>query len=246
MRTRSGPILDLTVGVKPPGGSSSPPDAEMSGLLQGAIPVLETIKCMWFHAAYLKDKFRLGQTVALYGKLEASRSRDAVGAIPGSTRFKMVQPTFELLPDASAKGEDAEFTMLEMGRIVPVYESVGGTTAWGAKLTARWLRRVLWTVFRELQESGVGRNGPLGLAEETLPRALLERLGLPGRMEALEGLHFPAAGTPMTELMSARTPAHRRLIFEELWYLELGLELKRKRLREREGVQFETDACARR
>jgi len=60
-------------------------------------------------------------------------------------------------------------------------------------------------------------------------------------MEALEAIHFPAAGTPMTELMSARTPAHRRLIFEELWYLELGLELKRRRLREREGTAFVTN-----
>ena len=49
----------------------------------------------------------------------------------------------------------------------------------------------------------------------------------------------------MTELMSARTPAHRRLIFEEFWYLELGLELKRRRLREREGTAFETDDTVR-
>ena len=60
-------------------------------------------------------------------------------------------------------------------------------------------------------------------------------------MEALQGLHFPAAGTAMTELMSARTPAHRRLIFEEFWYLELGLELKRRRLRERAGTAFVAD-----
>ncbi len=232
LRTRSGPILDLTVGIKPSRD-------EMSGLLRGAVPVpgavpvLETVKCMWFHAAYLKDKFRLGQQIALYGKLEASRSRDAIGAIPGSTRFKMVQPTFELLPDAAATGEDAEFTMLEMGRIVPVYESLGGKTAWGAKLTSRWLRRVMWTLFRDLQESGAR-------AEETLPKALRDRLSLPTRMDALEGLHFPAAGTSMTELMAARTPGHKRLIFEELWYLELGLELKRRRLRERAGVAFRT------
>ena len=65
----------------------------------------------------------------------------------------MIQPTFEILPDANATGEDAEFTMLEMGRIVPVYESLGGKTPWGAKLTSRWLRRVMWTVFRDLTES---------------------------------------------------------------------------------------------
>ena len=41
----------------------------------------------------------------------------------------------------------------------------------------------------------------------------------------------------MTELMAATTPGHRRLIFEELFYLELGLELKRRRMRERrDGV----------
>ena len=211
LRTRSSPIFEMTVG-------------------QG----LQSIKCMWFHGTYLRDKFKPGQMVALYGKLEGSRSGNAVGAIPGSTRFKMIQPTFEILPDAGATGEDAEFTMLEMGRIVPVYESLGGKTPWGAKLTSRWLRRVMWTVFRDLMEAGAS-------ADETLPHALRERLALPGRMSSLEALHFPPAGTPMTELMSARTPAHRRLIFEEFWYLELGLELKRRRLRERAGISFVAD-----
>ena len=123
--------------------------------------------------------------------------------------------------------------MLEMGRIVPVYESLGGTTPWGSKLTSKWTRRVMWSVFEELTEAGVE-------AEETLPPALRERLGLPGRMAALRALHFPEAGTSMEELMAARTPAHRRLIFEEFFYLELGLELKRRKLRERVGTRFET------
>ena len=65
--------------------------------------------------------------------------------------------------------------MLEMGRIVPVYESLGGTTPWGAKLTSRWLRRVLWGIFEEL-ERGANREQ----APETLPYALRERLKLPG------------------------------------------------------------------
>jgi ATP-dependent DNA helicase RecG len=230
LRTRSGPIFEMTVGVAPLNAATEP---TMDGLLRPP-PIFETVKCLWFHGSYLKDRFRPGQRIALYGKLEGSRSGNALNAPPGSTKFKMVQPTFEILPDATATGEDAEFTTLEMGRIVPVYPSVGGTTPWGSKLTSRWLRRVMWTIFKELKESGAQ-------ADETLPTALCERLGLPSRMEALEALHFPAAGTPMTELMSARTPAHRRLIFEELWYLELGLELKRRRLREREGTAFVTN-----
>jgi ATP-dependent DNA helicase RecG len=45
--------------------------------------------------------------------------------------------------------------------------------------------------------------------------------------------------------MSATTPAHRRLIFEELFYLELGLSLKRRRMRERVGTAFATGPAVR-
>jgi len=231
LRTRSAPIFEMTVGITPPKEQTD----GMEGLLKPPpSQILETVKCMWFHGTYLKDKFHPGQQIALYGKLEGSRSGNALNAPPGSTRFKMIQPTFEILPGPNATGEDAEFISLEMGRIVPIYESLGGTTPWGAKLTSRWLRRVLWTIFRELAEH------PLQV-EETIPAALRQRLQLPSRMDALRDLHFPPAGTSMTELMSARTPAHRRLIFEEFFYLELGLELKRRKLRNRIGTTFTTD-----
>ena len=207
LRTRSMPIFEMTVG-------------------QG----LHSIKCMWFNGTYLQDRFKLGQMVSLYGKLEPSRS--------SAGKLKMIQPQFEILP--APNSPEAEFVMLEMGRIVPVYESLGGTTPWGAKLTSRWLRRVLWSIFEELEESQAAAKLP-----ETLPLALRERLVLPARLEALRAIHFPPAGTPMTELMSAATPGHRRLIFEELFYLELGLELKRRRMREREGTAFQTNVKVR-
>jgi len=203
LRTRSMPIFEMTVG-------------------QG----LDTVKCMWFHGSYLKDRFKAGQMVALYGKLEASRS--TVG------KFKMIQPQFEILP--AADSAEAEFVSLEVGRIVPVYEFLGGTTAWGAKLTSRWLRRVVWGLLDELAGQQAGESAEPRISSpvpETLPWALCDRLGLPGRLEALRAVHFPEAGTPSAELMSASTPSHKRLSFEELFYLELGLEMKRRRLRER-------------
>jgi len=151
--------------------------------------------------------------------------------------------------------------MLEVGRIVPVYESLGGTTAWGAKLGSKWLRQVIWALFEELEgvnslhptlRGETAKDGAPGLhgqgqtdVVETLPRAMLKRLKMPGRLEALKAVHFPEAGTPMTELMSAASPGHRRLIFEELFYLELGLELKRRRMREREGTAFVTNVKVR-
>jgi ATP-dependent DNA helicase RecG len=163
LRTKAGACLfELTLGLSAPGILLAPD-------LSGAQPRMgqSTIQCTWFNGNYLKDRFRLGQRIAVYGKLEPSRSG-------GAGRYKLIQPQFEMLPEPGATGADAEFAMLEMGRIVPVYESLGGKTPWGAKLTSRWMRRVMWTVFRELAESGAE-------ADETLPAALRERLKLPGR-----------------------------------------------------------------
>lgn len=192
LRTRRMPIFEMTVG-------------------QG----LGKIKCMWFHGAYLKDKFHAGQRVALYGKVEASRS---------SNSFKMIQPQVELLP---GNDEDEEAKLLEVGRIAPIYESLGG-----GKLASRWQRRVIWGVLEEMK----------GRIPETLPEVMRTRLKLCSREEALRHAHFPEAGTPLAQLHAWATPAQQRLIFEELFYLELGLELKRKKLRQREGIAFSTGA----
>ena len=218
LRTRSGPMFEMTLG-------------------QG----VSSVKCIWFHGTYLKDKFKAGQMVAVYGKLEASRTFKAAessGSLPPSlSKFKIIQPQFEILP--AANDPDTEFAMLEMGRIVPVYESLGGTTPWGSKLTSKWMRRVVWTILQDLKDS------PERAAIETLPNSFLGRLGFPSRLAALRAVHFPEAGTPMVELMSASTPAHRRLIFEELFYLELGLSLKRRKMRERAGTAFMTGPAVR-
>jgi len=54
------------------------------------------LKCTWFNATYLRDRFKPGQLVALYGKVE----EDHYGG-----ELQLMQPQFEILGDAS---EDAE------------------------------------------------------------------------------------------------------------------------------------------
>jgi ATP-dependent DNA helicase RecG len=189
LSTRKAPIFELTVG-------------------QGRL----ALKCIWFNGSYLEGKFHAGQTVAVFGRVESSRT---------SSNFKMIQPQFELLPDES---DDAETRLLEVGRITPVYESLGG-----ARLASRWQRK---TIFHLL-------NGLRGVVPECLPHAMLDRLALPDRETALREAHFPPEGTNFAQLQSSSTPAHRRLIFEELFFLELGLELKRRRMRERVGISFD-------
>ncbi|MGC2300082.1 MAG: ATP-dependent DNA helicase RecG, partial [Acidobacteriaceae bacterium] len=193
LRTRRMPIFEMTVG-------------------QG----LTSMKCLWFHGTYLEGKFRPGQMVALYGRVEPSRS---------GRGFKMIQPQFEVLPDGH---DDALDRILEVGRITPVYESLSGS-----KLASRWIRRTIWNVLEELK--GIPETLP-----REMPESVLSRLDLPSREQALREVHFPPAGTAMAQLQGAGTPAHRRLIFEELFYLELGLEVKRRRFQERTGIAFET------
>jgi ATP-dependent DNA helicase RecG len=190
LRTRRMPIFELVVG-------------------QGR----RVIKCIWFHGSYLQGKFQAGQTVAVFGRVEPSRS---------TSGLKMIQPQWEVLPDDSA---DAETRLLEVGRITPVYESLGGN-----RLTSRWQRKTIFHLLESMR----------GTVPECLPKSMLERLGLPDREMALCEVHFPPEGTSFTQLQSAATPAHRRLIFEELFFLQLGLELKRRRMRERAGIGFAT------
>ncbi|MGA2374599.1 MAG: ATP-dependent DNA helicase RecG [Candidatus Sulfotelmatobacter sp.] len=194
-RTRKMPIFQLTVG-------------------QGR----SKLRCLWFHGTYLQDKFKPGQLIALYGKVEQdSRSGE----------LQIIQPQFEMLGDAGSDGaDDKAATSLEVGRIVPIYESAGQ-----GRVTARWFRRVIRTALDDLTPD----------LAETIPAAVRERLALLSPREALWKVHWPEAGESLADLQSSRTPAHIRLIFEELFFIELGLELKRRQQKTQTGIAFRLD-----
>jgi ATP-dependent DNA helicase RecG len=178
------------------------------------------LKCLWFHGAYLRDKFKPGQMVALYGKVEQDhRSGD----------LQIIQPQFEILDEG---GEDSAETdrkigeSLEVGRIVPIYESAGN-----GKITSRWFRRIIRTAIDNLTPD----------LPEAIPAVVRRRLALISTFEALRKVHWPEAGESLQDLQTFRTPAHIRLIFEELFFVELGLELKRREQRAQTGIAFRLD-----
>jgi len=194
-RTRRMPIFQLTVG-------------------QGR----SRLKCLWFNATYLQDKFKPGQLIALYGKVEQDTR---------SGELQIMQPQFEMLGDAEGNGaEDKAATSLEVGRIVPIYESAGQ-----GRVTARWFRRVIRTALDDLTPD----------LAETIPAAVRGRMALVSPREALWKVHWPEAGESFDDLQSSRTPAHIRLIFEELFFTELGLELKRRQQKTQTGIAFRLD-----
>jgi len=194
-RTRRMPIFQLTVG-------------------QGR----SRLRCLWFNATYLQDKFKLGELIALYGKVDQDSK---------SGELQIVQPQFETLGDASAENaDDKAAASLEVGRIVPIYESAGQ-----GRVTARWFRRVIRKALDDLTPD----------LAETIPAAVRGRLALLSPREALRKVHWPEAGESFDDLQSSRTPAHIRLIFEELFFLELGLELKRRQQKAGTGIAFRLD-----
>jgi ATP-dependent DNA helicase RecG len=194
-RTRKMPIFQLTVG-------------------QGR----SKLRCLWFHGTYLQDKFKPGQLIALYGKVEQDQR---------SGELQIIQPQVEMLGDAGTDGaDDKAAASLEVGRIVPIYESAGQ-----GRVTARWFRRVIRTALDDLTPD----------LAETIPAAVRERLALVSPREALWKVHWPEAGESFEDLQSSRTPAHIRLIFEELFFIELGLELKRRQQKTQTGIAFRLD-----
>ncbi len=207
-RTRRMPIFQLTVG-------------------QGRT----RLKCIWFNAAYLQDRFQAGQTVALYGKVEEDRDG----------QLQIVQPQFEILGDinineeggarvAEKEAEKKAAASLEIGRIVPIYESTGQ-----GKLTPRWFRRIIRGALENLNP-----NLP-----DPIPAAVRAHLSLVSPREALWKVHWPDAGESFADLQSSRTPAHIRMIFDELFFIELGLELKRREQKAQTGIAFQLDGGVR-
>jgi ATP-dependent DNA helicase RecG len=172
------------------------------------------LRCLWFHGAYLQGRFQPGQLVALYGKVE----QDKRGGL------QIIQPQFEILGEAEADVGSPEISQsLEIGRVVPVYESAGQ-----GKLTSRWFRRAIRYALENLSPD----------IADSLPESIRLRHQLMPFAEALWQVHWPPETESLATLHAARSPAHRRMIFEELFFLELGLELKRRRVRVQPGIAF--------
>jgi ATP-dependent DNA helicase RecG len=128
--------------------------------------------------------------------------------------LEMDNPVFEVMGDE----EDA---LIHTSRIVPVYRTT-------ENLSSRQLRSILHNV---LTTYG-------GEIEDPVPREILKGQSLPGLRESIMYAHFPEGDADVDALNAWQSDHQKRLSFDELFMLELGLAiLKRGKTRE-SGISF--------
>ncbi|HWI41376.1 MAG TPA: ATP-dependent DNA helicase RecG [Verrucomicrobiae bacterium] len=171
-----------------------------------------TIVFKWFHGnpRYMKETWKPGRRGIFSGEV---------------SRFGLLaeihHPEAEWLRD----GEDAEAVLrqdaLSFGRILPVYPLTEG-------LSQKVMRKLTWQAVESFAAA----------VPDLLPAGLRKGRGLLPLGEALRSSHYPPAEADPAELASARSDAHRTLAYDEFFFLELGLALRKRGSTIESGISF--------
>lgn len=164
-----------------------------------------SIPLKFFNQPYLLKVYRAGLRLIIYGQVK----RDSYSS--GSLCF--------MNPECEIEEDEASLSV-HSGRIVPIYRKLGG-------LRTRVLRQIMHRAVVSLPPD----------ADDPLPSDVRKRCRLLPRNEALARIHFPeirkddpAERARQLELLNlGLSPAHKRMIFEELFQLQVGILLVRER-----------------
>jgi len=170
------------------------------------------IALKWFH--YRKDwmsrRFVVGRRGVFTGEVKRY----------GALR-EIHHPDAEFLAPAQSLADYQSSDPLAFGRILPVYPLTEGLTQHAA--------RKVWKQAVELYAGYVPSN---------LPEPLIKKHRLLPIAEALQQVHWPDNETSMAQLENHRTTALRTLAYDEFFFLELGLALKRRGIILEPGIPF--------
>ena len=169
--------------------------------------------------------FRGGETIA--SQLVKGR-RVLVSGEVRRYRFskELIHPEIEFLGpkdvEAATAAAATEGDADDLGRVVPVYSAPEG-------MNPRTLRRLI--------AQAVDTHADL--VEGYLPEALVAERGLPDVPTALRALHRPGGEIDVERYAAFASPAHDRLVLEELFLLELGLAMRRARVARQPGIAID-------
>ncbi|MDP6561210.1 MAG: DEAD/DEAH box helicase, partial [Candidatus Binatia bacterium] len=125
---------------------------------------------------------------------------------------KIVHPEFETI-----EPDDEE----EREKVLPVYVRPGGIPL---RSIRRWVKEAL--------------NSHCRFLPSFIPGPVARRHQLTDLGESLWEIHQPGGGSDILFLNQFRSPAHHSIIFDEFFYLQLGLALQRKHRTAQQGIAF--------
>jgi len=140
------------------------------------------------------------------------------GSSFGGIGFEMENPDFE-----HVENDD---THIHTSRIVPVYKSTEG-------FTQKQLRTLMFNAV----------NSHLAVVEDFMPQDMLQKNGLMSLPRAVKEAHFPEDFCDVDALNKGLSPAHRRIVFDEFFLLELGLALTKKKEVYEKGISFRCEGA---
>ncbi len=128
--------------------------------------------------------------------------------------FQFIHPEMEVMGQGDKPSETA-------GKIVPIYPLTEGLY----QKTMRKIIRNAWDKFNE-------HIHPI------FPESFAEEYHLSDPWSCLQEVHFPSPDLDPELLTIGRSAAHRTLIFDEFFFLELGLALRRRQHIVKPGIAF--------
>jgi ATP-dependent DNA helicase RecG len=130
----------------------------------------------------------------------------------------MIHPDFEVLDD-DRSGEN----LLHFKRIVPVYSETEG-------LHQKHIRRIMAHVIDNYSKYILS----------PIPEEICQKHNLENIHTAIRNIHFPEFDEDIAAYNEMRSEAHRRLIYDEFFFLQLGLAMKKKGNILDKGIEFKT------
>lgn len=130
-----------------------------------------------------------------------------------ASALEMENPVFELI--------DKDNRFIHTSRIVPVYKATEG-------MSPKQLRTLMYNLI----------NNHTGMIKDYIPEDIVIRNRLMPLEWAIREVHFPKETSDIDSLNRGLSPAHRRLAFDELFLLELGIALLKRRESTEHGISF--------
>ena len=127
----------------------------------------------------------------------------------------MIHPDYEILE------EDDEENLLNFKRIVPVYSETEG-------LHQKYIRKVMYNALENYSR----------YIASPIPLEICRKRNLINIHEALLAVHFPANNESLEMLIAACSEAHRRLIYDEFFFFQLGMAIKKSGRILDKGISF--------